>query len=55
MGKHGFWVWRKRRVAREEGVLESFKGTDKRNTQFTSPLGNEEVPLMAKEGGDRKL
>jgi hypothetical protein len=27
MGKHGFWVWRKRRVEREEGAPESFRGT----------------------------
>jgi hypothetical protein len=48
MGKHAFWVWRKRRVAREEGPLESFMGTDKGSTQIAPLLGNEEALLMAK-------
>jgi hypothetical protein len=49
MGKHGFWIERKRRVAREEGAPEVFRGIDKGSTQLTSPLGNEEVLLMAEK------
>jgi hypothetical protein len=48
MGKHGFWIGRKRRVAREEGVPKVFRGTDKGSTQLMSPLGNEETLLMAR-------
>jgi hypothetical protein len=49
MGKHGFWIGRKRRVVREEVVLEVFRGADKGSTQLTSPLGNEEVLLTVEK------
>jgi hypothetical protein len=49
MSKHGFWIEGKRGVAREDGVSEVFRGTDKGSTQLSSSLGNEEVLLMAEE------
>lgn len=55
MDKHGFWIERERRVAREEGGPQVFRGTDKGSTQLTSPLGNEEVLLMAEKVMVRSL